>query len=120
MHFFRDEKNRVYLQSYNPKLKRNEKLSRDESRHLDDLSDEEIEKSLQKKRVIAPAARWYLSDPIRKHFEAWLVYLREEEKLDTATIRQHQTYIERYVFEFFCNVVKKKDPADWPPYSARF
>lgn len=120
MHFFRDNKNRVYLQAYNPQLKRNEKLSREESKHFDAMSDDEIRKALEGRKSIVTVAQWYLNDPVRKHFERWLEHLRVEERLDTATVRQHQTYVERYVFEYFADVVKKKDPNNWPAYSARF
>ncbi len=119
MHFYRDPKNRVYIQVYDADLKRNKRLPRVDTKHYDTMTNEQIEAILARLRPLSPAAQWYLHDPIRKHFERWIDYMEVEEKLDEQTIRQHQTYIERYIFEYFSEVVKKKDPADWPQFSAR-
>ena len=117
MYFSRDKRGRVSLREYDPKLKQSVFLPRAESKDLDKLTDEEIQVWIDSRNSTDLA--WYLHDPLYVHFKRWLHYSATR-GLDAQTISQHKSALERFVFEFFGNVVKKKNPKDWPAYCGQF
>lgn len=115
MNFFRNELGHVYLQQYSSEKKRTVKLPREQSRHLDVLSDDEIKKLVAKPMSDNP--KLFEGLPIRKYFEQWEAFLKAR-GYDPATVRQHKYYVENFIFPFFSKV-KKPDAKEWPAYGAR-
>lgn len=110
---FRDKAGRVYLQVYDPEKRRGRVLPRHESRHLDDMSDEEI-RAILKPVAVTPK----LSDA-EKLGKDWLRYLGEEMGLDRQTVRQRQSGLERFVYPFFIHE-SKLPVEEWPNHTAKF
>jgi integrase len=110
---FRDKAGRVYLQVYDPEKKRGRVLPRHESRHLDELSDEEI------RAILKPVQPTPKLTAVEQHGRDWLTYLDEQAGLDPQTVKQRKSGLARFVFPFFVHEMKLP-VEDWPNHTAKF
>ncbi|RYZ85924.1 MAG: hypothetical protein EOP04_14945 [Proteobacteria bacterium] len=130
MNFTRSKFGKVYVQAYCPIAQRGKFLPRSETRHLDNLSDEEIWAFIREKQAATISYDWGHTSPseavesvlpasVTINFERWLAHL-EERGLDMQTIRQHRSLGGRFVLEYFGKVGKEPDPNRWPEHTGNF
>lgn len=118
MHFYRDPKDKVWLQEYSPLKRRTVRLPRAKSLHMDTMSNEEIRAELAiVNGDVVP--KLFEGLPVRKYFERWVLFLGAR-GFDPQTIRQHRHAVETFLFRFFAEAVKVSEAKDWPAYSIRF
>jgi hypothetical protein len=114
MIFFRDKKGRVYLQVWDAKVKRGKVLPRADSKHLDQLRDEEVQAFIDE--LHPPKDKPKLCET-RKLGERWLKHL-EERKYDPQTVQQRRSGLES-IFSFFIDE-ENLSIKTWPDHTAKF
>ena len=127
MIFYRTKSGLVYLRVYDKTTRAGKTLPRSESRQLDPLSDEEIDRWIIAKEAsenstmveVEPLGPSVISGELLENFARWLAYL-EHRKLNPNTIKQHKSNASRFMFEYFGRVACEPNPNLWPLLTGRF
>jgi hypothetical protein len=117
MHFYRDKKQRVYLRYYDSEVGEGRTLPRDDSRHLDGLSNGRIREILDSEKEVVE--RPCPNHEAWKHVDRWLQY-EIERRRDPHTVKEHRSQIERFVLQFFLGEMGGPKLEDWPKHTGKF
>lgn len=117
MFFRRDKYGCVHLKEYDPATKACRPKPRSASRHLDNLTDEEIDAWIEAQ--VGSTVHWYTNDAVGAYVRSWS-RLEASRGLDPQTVKQHKSALERFVLEFYGNKIKVRNPEAWPKHCGQF